>query len=1414
MSVATSTIIGVKYGLNGTDKIISKAPFEVKNPEIIKDGNPAPDGPYDASMGSTELSMRCSTCLKSGGQCLGHNGHIKLKKPVYQPVTFGSVIKWLKIVCHNCGKPHSCTGSYSECINVMKKQATKSNKSGKSNVAFTCKHCGTIQRKYVVDPKLKLVFVATEFDSTGQEIGTTRLMADQIREIFNRVSNKTMQDMGLKDVAHPRSFFIDAIQVPANTVKPQNMRSVNGSKTNADDLTKMIKHIIEVNINLANPDRETVAVNSKSRKAPVTTDELYIELNYNVIQFIKGPMPGEKVPLMANSDGEPLKSITNRTKSKQGTVRKTQLGKRAWGMCRSTITGDPRRPIPSLGFPLSFAQTIKKREVFRNYNEHRIKTLVANARIKQYPMATNVIKPGNKVYQISHLEAGQVTLNYGDIVEYNLMDGDYVNFNRQPTLELCSISSHVLSVHKSPSEMTLSMNVIACDFYNADFDGDEMNTIHAKHMNTTFELRAISAFQNFVISNTNNSPQIGQINDSIVGLYALTRHDIVLNREEAMSLFANTTFMPKFTEDSYTGRDIITLCLQKTPVYYTGKPTSYDEALEPYMKYDPSERKVIIKKGVMLSGVLDKASIGSGGHGNLYHIIERDYGAQAMIDVMFNMQQISLDFILLRGFSLGTKDVLLPEEARTRIREEEANLINESKLITDRLNRGAIIPPIGKTHREFFEELQINALRPGDIYNEIILSNIRRKENGLLDIIMSGSKGKIANLMSISARNGQQLINGERLRENAGFRRTTVFNTRFDDDPRAYGYITNCFVSGQTAQEYFSNASNARFDLITKALSTSVTGDKNRNAVKNLENIFVDNMFRSVRGRNVVQLLQGEDGFSPQRIEKVNLVLARLSGEEITKKFAGSIEPEYLADLIAENDAAKASLLAISQMKISSTIGTKVFSPFNIDRIILDKIGETEKSKEPRKNYALVKKFISLFPRMYLNSKYTGPIHAQFKSAVSNITLYARGSLAEHSPWLSPEQLQVVFDTCCEKFYSALMDPGTAIGIQTGQCICAPMTQYMLDSHTRSASGGTAKSSMDHVQEIVGATQPEKLSAPSMYLIPKLDIIGNQAAVRVIANEIEMMDLRRFVKNYMGFFEEYGRPVHSLTKHEAADIAHFDKVSLQKRPVDLINWCVRYELDKAELIPKGMTVSNIVKSLREQNENCYFMYTSDISKVVYIRQYFRPAKKEVDQDLVQKWVDATLSQVVRGVSGIKSAQVVQHQYTDPHTMQDADGWAIRTAGINLYGIITKDGLDPNQCHSSSIIEIERFLGVAAARNKIVVELDVIASGGDPRHKYLYADEMTRIGRVVSIERPGLAVREPADILGRAALASPAKAYTDAALNGTSQEIDGISNKFLLGGIPRIGTTYNQKSLNLDFVRENMVTFDKFEDEFA
>ena len=57
-------------------------------------------------------------------------------------------------------------------------------------------------------------------------------------------------------------------------------------------------------------------------------------------------------------------------------------------------------------------------------------------------------------------------------VERHIVDGDFVVFNRQPTLHRMSMMGHKIKILPYSS---FRLNLSVTTPYNADFDGDEMN---------------------------------------------------------------------------------------------------------------------------------------------------------------------------------------------------------------------------------------------------------------------------------------------------------------------------------------------------------------------------------------------------------------------------------------------------------------------------------------------------------------------------------------------------------------------------------------------------------------------------------------------------------------------------------------------------------------------------------------------------------------------------------------------------------------------------------------------------------------------------------------------------------------------------------------------------------------------------
>ena len=127
-----------------------------------------------------------------------------------------------------------------------------------------------------------------------------------------------------------------------------------------------------------------------------------------------------------------------------------------------------------------------------------------------------------------------IVLDDGDVVNRHLMDGDYVLFNRQPSLHKMSMMGHIVRVMNKGD--TFRMNVADTKPYNADFDGDEMNMHVPQDAEAELELKYLAAIPNQIISPANNKSIIGIFQDSLIGSYQFTRENINFTPKQAMNL--------------------------------------------------------------------------------------------------------------------------------------------------------------------------------------------------------------------------------------------------------------------------------------------------------------------------------------------------------------------------------------------------------------------------------------------------------------------------------------------------------------------------------------------------------------------------------------------------------------------------------------------------------------------------------------------------------------------------------------------------------------------------------------------------------------------------------------------------------------------------------------------------------------
>lgn len=1375
----------VKFSLIQTAAATSD--IEVESRDLLKNNKLNDKGPYSARMGTTGSEYRCQTCFNTKLRCVGHEGVINNPYPVNSPTAANDFKRWIKVICLSCGNP-LLPDSFFEGIPMRDRMARALKQvKAKSVSAKYCAHCGEMYPKIERDAKNQNVLKVV------QDKNTYLLLPGVIEQIFARVSNATVLRLGRPLTSKPSNFVTRHIIVAPPHTRPEVIKMGSNTKSTTDEHTSMYQLLIDKKPDLFVASND---INEIKQSKLLAYDNIYANL-------IKGK---------ENS------SIASRFMGKGGLLRQNMMGKRIRGCCRSVISNSVGYEIDSLGIPISFAKTIQMCDIVQEYNKDILMKYVRNG-ITGYPGATAIIRNGKQ-----YTTSDNFVLMNGDMVLRDVIDDDPAPFCRQPSLTISNISSHHSRIMMNPNLRSFQMNGIVCPLYNADFDGDEMNLFWLKTYAGRNEAQKLQPVKNWVISHATSDPIIGQMEDSILGLAKLTKSGVKLDKYHAGCLFAKTSFMPdlsKYNDNDISGHEIISILLRETPVNFSRNTAWFVEAFQQWIKFDENDKRVEIEHGVMRRGILDQASIGKKVSGGLYHVIFAEYGEAKMLEVMYNMQQVGVSYLSMCCSSVGLIDMLLPKATRDEIDRLSGDLVNKANEVTNKLERGDIIPPIGETVESFYEKQQLETLTAPDLFYPAVLTSIDIEANGLYAMIGLKSKGKIDDMIGMICAVGQRSINGKRIAQNFGYKRTLPYSPRYDTDPYNRGYIGQPYIEGISKKAYIFGAEQVRFDLIVKALSTSVTGDQNRQSIKNLESIII-NCFRWVtKNRAIIQFAYGDDYVDPRRLIKVKIPTIKISDEEMKTRYFHADYPDYFEAMMRDRARYREAFLKIESINVRELIGDERRLPVDIERTlraILAEYGNDVPKGDANlgKMVAIVEEFIRDLPYVMMNDsarrrKLNIPSFVQKSTFIFAMLLrivFCPNALIQHK--LNTTILSIILNRIFIMYLDSLIDPGTAAGNIAAQSFSEPFTQYMLDAHKRSSTGGTSKASMNTVKEVFGARPVSKLSAPMMVLPVRPDLAGDRAQVQRIANNIEMMNFLRFVSAHQLFLEQFGEPTHPQYINEKQMIAKFQQSNpLLKPPEDLVRRCLRIVINMTNLILKNMSLELIVRKLYENFPNIYIVYTPENAGNIIMRIYFRAAmfKGHVDLPELRKTRSQILSCMIRGIEGIKNTEVIKMVRSqinnDGSITQNLNCWGIRTAGTNLAEMLLFPELDHVNIQTSAVKEVEQIMGISAARHNIVISLKNIGMDCSIRHLLIYADEMTYPGIVTSIERNGLKMREPKNTLLHMGFGSPISTLEEAALNGTVDELHGATSSFLVGTVPKLGTKFSQVCYNEEFVIKNM-----------
>lgn len=1389
----TSTIESITFGLSGDEEILRDAVAQIESKNIY-DSNRIPriDGPNSLKLGTTQYSAyNCLTCLNDKQLCLGHPGFINLQYPVYNVLALNEIRKWIKVICFNCGKIVLPISTY-ENIAISKRLNELSKKMSTGENSKKCDHCKAPKMFIIKSDASKMLFRgAIRENKVNGDIVT--IYPHMLFEIFRRVSDETVLELSKTLNNHPRKYILTKIMVIPTCSRPDTVQP--SGKMDSNGLTTLYKSIINDGAALSKIPKE---INDK--------------LEAQIVKFLKhyyNLMRG------SNSNEIEIKSLATILKGKNGLLRRNLLSKRSRQLGRSTIVGDSTLQLNQVGIPLEFAKILQIEETVQPYNKAKLNILLRNG-IEKYPGCTRVIKK-NGMSLIANY--ANIYLEDGDVLVRDLLNDDVVEINRQPSLTSSSITALRLLIDMKNNK-TIRFNPILCPFFNADFDGDQMNIIVNKKIYSISEISELSSAKNWLIAHTNSVPMIGLVDDSIIGTFELTCDGVTLDRYHAMCLFQNTDIIQKLDKKIYTGRDIVTVMLEKTPLNFSSGTNYYVENLEKWIHYNPKDIKTVIEHGVYKSGVLDKKAISSKVENGLFHNIANIYGPEKTLNLMFHMQQVATNYLTHCGTTMGVSDTLLKPEYREESNALIGDLFNKSRLVADKLNRGEIIAPIHQTVEDFYEQQQIQILQVFDLFDECILKSINFANNNLYRMVSSGTKGKMDHMYNIMSSNGLKTINGKRVEENFGYKRSLVYFRRYETAPESRGYVVNSYSDGLNTVGLIFGAMSARFDIFVKSFSTADTGEQNRKSNKSLESCVTSNMKYAVKSNSIVQLVYGEDYLDTRQTIRVDFPTAFMS-DAIFEELHHTGTPQTVFDaefvrLKQDREKYRRIYSAFEFYKSNYSVPSAKLLAIDPLKTLIHNAGKTAPNEKLL--VAMVEKvaaFLEYLPYVYSNDiQYAQKMQlpqymydAIWLLSMACAYAFCAKNLIKYN--IDEIGLDTALNTIKIKQLTSLVAAGATVGIIAGQSFSEPLTQYMLDAHRRSMSGGTSKSKMTKIKELLSAKPVEKLVNATMNVDVVKELCHDKTAVQKIAAELELLKLSEFVKTYQIFYESYGNPVHSAYKHEAEFIKKFNELNpLISPPKDLTKWCIRFTINKFALVLRNMSLPSIIQSL--YHKLYYIVYSPESATEIVIRVYLR--SKEYKEKQVRLALKDLLNTTVRGYSGIKSAQAVAVSRSVP----DATGklvkeelYNILIEGTNLERVSTHPKIDSLHVVTSAVQEIAQYLGIEAARQKIIFELKDGVEECSFKHLSLYADLMTSTGYVTGIEKKGVSLREPKNTLLQMGFSFPYQVLEKAVPANNTNIIDGVSAKLLVGDIPRYGTLYNKFTIDEDMLKKNIKTAESY-----
>lgn len=671
----------------------------------------------------------------------------------------------------------------------------------------------------------------------------------------------------------PEWMIMTVIPVIPPELRP--MVQLDGGRFATSDLNDLYRRVINRNnrlkrlLELGAPD---IIIRNEKRMLQEAVDALINN--------------GRRGRTVTGPGNRPLKSLSDMLKGKQGRFRQNLLGKRVDYSGRSVIDVSPKLKFYQCGVPRPMALELFKPFVMHELVKRGIASNIKNAKRK-------IDREDDDIW---------------DVLE-DVIKERPVLLNRAPTLHRLSIQAFepVLVPGKS-----IRLHPLACEAYNADFDGDQM-AIHVPLSDEAVaESRLLMLAAHHILAPKDGKPIVTPSQDVVLGNYWLTQAE--RGREGEGMIFSS----PAEATVAYENGDIhyhtiIGMSADAMPkkpwpkghehgIFITtyGKlvfnqlfPDDYFYVNEPTEKNlnDPLDAKYFLNEGEDINSKINevaddliaspfKSSFLSDSIATIY----KYYKVQRTSEYLDDLKELGYTSSTTSGITIGMNDV--PEIGDKD--EKVAKARKQVDVVSKQFRRGLI------TEQERHDRvISIWNACKDEIQNEI--AQIHSPRNPISIMADSGARGNISNFTQLAGMRGLMAT------PNGGLFEIPV---------------TSNFKEGLSVLELFMSTHGARKGMTDTALKTAQSGYLTRRLVDVAQDVIIrDDDCGTDRGITVSAIMEGDEMIEPL----FDRLVGRFTAETVKDPETGEaiVGRDVMMD---ENMAHKICDAGVTHVKIRSIL--------------------------------------------------------------------------------------------------------------------------------------------------------------------------------------------------------------------------------------------------------------------------------------------------------------------------------------------------------------------------------------------------------------------------------------------------------------------------------------------------------------